>query len=174
MALFSFRFWCIYPYLLAGLRFPLNSFCRGLFHRLGIGLNQLNPNGWRTIVVMQVLWCETLGGKCPITVDEFLYYYKPSEIKQSAGFYQFSYRGPQFSLIKGCDSFDRLWKKEFFFKSGNWVGDPVNVNSAFFPSFISPLGRPRPKGMTFFLPFFLFIFFLFFLFLFILSNSFLV
>ena len=32
-------------YLLASLRFPLNSFCRSLFHKLGIGPNQLNPNG---------------------------------------------------------------------------------------------------------------------------------
>ena len=56
--------WCCSPssgfgvytsYLLANLRFPLNSFCRGLFYRLGIGPNQLNPNGWKTIVTMQVL-----------------------------------------------------------------------------------------------------------------------
>ena len=46
--------WCCSPssglgvytsYLLAGLRFLLNSFCRDLFQRLGIGPNQLNPNG---------------------------------------------------------------------------------------------------------------------------------
>ena len=46
--------WCCSPssglgvytsYLLAGLKFPLNSFCRDLFQRLGIGPNQLNPNG---------------------------------------------------------------------------------------------------------------------------------
>ena len=93
--------WCCSPsfglrvyssYLLAGLRFPLNSFCRGLFHGLGIGPNQLNPNGWRMVVTMQVLWGKALEGNCPITVDEFLYCYKPSEIKRSAGFYQFSSR----------------------------------------------------------------------------------
>lgn len=88
--------WCCSPspslgvyasYLLAGLRFPLNSFCRGLLHRLGIGPNQLNPNGWRTIVAMQVLWREALEGNCPITVDEFLYCYKTLEIKKPTGFY---------------------------------------------------------------------------------------
>ena len=95
-------------YLLPGLRFPLNSFCRDLFQRLGIGPNQFNPNGWRTIVAMQVLWREALEGNCPITVDEFLYCYKPSEIKKSTGFYQFSSRGSYYSLIKGRSSSDRF------------------------------------------------------------------
>ena len=73
---------CVYTsYLLTSLKFPLNSFCRGLFYRLGIGPNQLNPNGWRTIIAMQVLWREALDGNRSITVDEFLYCYKPSEIK---------------------------------------------------------------------------------------------
>ena len=148
--------WCCSPssslgvytsYLLASLRFPLNSFCRDLFQRLGIGPNQLNSNGWRTIVAMQVLWREALEGNRPITVDEFLYCYKPSEIKKSASFYQFLSRGSYYSLIKGRSSFDRLWKKEFFVISGNWDGDPANVGSPPFPPFTSPLGRLHPKGM---------------------------
>ena len=148
--------WCCSPssglgvyasYLLAGLRFPLNSFCRDLLYRLGIGPNQLNPNGWRTIVAMQVLWREALEGNRPITVDEFLYCYKPSEIKKSAGFYQFSSRGPHYSLIKGRSLSDRLWKKEFLILSGNWAGDPADVGIPLFLPFTSPLGCLRPEGM---------------------------
>ena len=101
--------WCCSPssglgvytsYLLAGLRFPLNFFCRGLFHRLGIEPSQLNPNGWRTVVAMQVLWREAFKGNRFIIMDEFLYCYKPSEIKKSVGFYQFSSKGSYNSLIR--------------------------------------------------------------------------
>ncbi|XP_065628752.1 uncharacterized protein LOC136061323 [Quercus suber] len=97
---------------------------------------------------MQVLWREALEGDRPITVDEFLYCYKPSEIKQSAGFYQFSSRGSQYSLIKGRSSSDRLWKQEFFVISGNWAGDPTEVSNAPFPPFTSPIGRLRPEAVT--------------------------
>ena len=57
--------WCCTPnsprvgiyeaYLLGGLRLPLNAFARELLHGLGIRPNQLNSNGWRIIVAMQVL-----------------------------------------------------------------------------------------------------------------------
>ena len=106
---------------------------------------------------MQVLWCEVFEGNCPITVDEFFYCYKPSEITQSTGSYQFLSRGSQFSLIRGCSSSDRLWKKEFFFIFGDWVGDPIDVNNAPFPPFTSALGRLRPKDMSFFLSFVYFV-----------------
>ena len=55
--------WCFSPclgvgiykaYLLGGLRLPLNAFAREILHRLGIGINQLNPNAWSLIVSMQV------------------------------------------------------------------------------------------------------------------------
>jgi len=66
---------------------PLNAFAWEILHRLGIGINQLNPNAWRPIVSMQVLWGEIFDGNRPLTVNEFLYCYKPSEISQSLDFY---------------------------------------------------------------------------------------
>ena len=119
--------WCCTPnlrvgvykaYLLGGLRLPLNTFAREILHRLGIGLNQLNPNAWRLIVSMQVLSREAFDGNPPFTMDEFLYYYKPSKISQSLGFYQFSARGSSCRLIRSLPSFTRRWKTEFFFVSG--------------------------------------------------------
>ena len=100
---------------------------------------------------MQVLWREALEGNRPITVDDFLYCYKPLEIKQSADFYQFLSKGPQFSLIRGHSSSDMLWNKELFFISRNWAGDPIDVNIAPFPPFTSALGHLCLEVMFFFL-----------------------
>ena len=81
--------WCYQPhfgigiyeaYLLGGLRLPLNAFARELLTKLGLGVCQFNPNAWRLIVSMQVLWREVFEGNHPLTVDEFLYCYKPFEI----------------------------------------------------------------------------------------------
>ena len=111
---------------------------------------------------MQVLWREALEGNCPITVNEFLYCYKPSEIKRSVGFYQFSSRGFYYSLIKGRSSSGRLWKTEFFIISGNWARDPVDVHRAPFSPFTNPIGRLRPEDMfsfQFISSFFFFFFF---------------
>jgi len=55
------------------LRLPLNAFAREILTRLNIAPNQLNPNGWRIIVAMQVSWREVFEGNCPLSVDEFLY-----------------------------------------------------------------------------------------------------
>ena len=96
---------------------------------------------------MQVLWREALEGDCPIIVDEFFYCYKPSKIKKSAGFYQFSSKGSYYSLIKGRSSSDKLWKTKFFIISGNWVRDPIDVGNAPFPPFTNPLGHLHPEGM---------------------------
>ena len=114
-------------YLLGGLRLPLNAFARELLTRLGLGVCQFNLNAWRLVVSMQVLWREVFENDRPLTVDEFLYCYKPLEINQSLGFYQFTVRGKDCKLIKSLVTFDRNWKTEFFFVSGFWAGHPVEV-----------------------------------------------
>jgi len=67
-------------YLLGGLRLIFNAFDREILHRLGVGLNQLNPNAWRLIVSIQVLWREAFDENRPLIMDKFLYCYKPSKI----------------------------------------------------------------------------------------------
>lgn len=61
-------------------------------------------------------------------MDEFLYCYKPFEISQSLGFYQFFERGSNCRLVRSLPSSDRRWKTEFFFVSGN----PVEVGKTLF------------------------------------------
>ena len=148
--------WCCQPhfgigiyeaYLLGGLRLPLNAFARELLTRLGIGVCQLKPNAWRLIVSMQVLWREVFEGNRPLTVDKFFYCYKPSEINQSLGFYQFTARGKDYRLIKSIVSSNRNWKTEFFFVSGFWVGRPLEVSQDPFPPYTGELGNLRPEGM---------------------------
>ena len=49
---------------------------------------------------MQVLWREAFDGNRPLTMDKFLYSYKPSKIRQSLGFYLISARGSSCRLIR--------------------------------------------------------------------------
>ena len=96
---------------------------------------------------MQVLWREVFEGDRPLTVDEFLYYYKLSEINQSLGFYQFTTRGKDYRLIKSLVTSDRNWNMEFFFVSGFWAGRPIEVDRDQFPPYTGELGNLHPEGM---------------------------
>ena len=161
--------WCCNPhfgvgiykaYFLGGFRLPLNAFARELLVRLGLGICQFNLNAWRLIISMQILWREVFGGDRPLTMDEFLFCYKPSEINQSLGFYQFTARGKDCRLIKSLASSDRNWKSEFIFVSGFWARNPVDVGRDPFAPYSGDLGNLRPEGTS--LPFFFFLFFLFY------------
>ena len=117
---------------------------------------QLNSNAWRLIVSMQILWREVFEGDCPLTMDEFLYCYKPSEINQSLGFYQFIAKGNDCRLINSLVTSDRNWKTEFFFISGFWSGHPVEVGRDTFTPYTGELGNLRPEGMLCFTLLFVF------------------
>ena len=125
----------------------MNVSATKLLHRLGIGSNQLNPNAWRTIMSMQVLWREAFNGNCPLTMDEFLYCYKPSKIIQYNGLYQFSARGSSCRLIRSLPLSDKRWKMEFFSVSRYWVGNPIEVGRDTFLPYTIEIGRLRSQGM---------------------------
>ena len=121
---------------------------------------------------MQVLWRKVFDGNCPLTVDEFLYCYKPSKISQSLGFYQFSVKSSNCRLVKSLPTSDRKWKTEFFFISGFWVGNLVEVGKNPFPPYNGEMRNLCLEGMSFFhylfhffcctrLTFFFFFFFFF-------------
>ena len=159
------REWCCYPcfevgvyeaYFLGGFRLPMNAFARELLVRLGLGICQFNPNAWRLVISMQILWSEVFGRDSPLTVDEFLFFYKPSKINQSLGFYQFTARGKDCRLIKSLASSDRNWKTEFIFVSDFWAGNPVDIGRDPFAPYSGDLGNLRPECTS--LPFFIFLF----------------
>ena len=49
-------------------------------------------------------------------------------------------------MIRSLPTSDGEWKKEFFFISGPWVGDPVKVGRDTFPPLVSDWGHLHPKG----------------------------
>ena len=86
-------------------------------------------------------------GDRPLTVDEFLYCYKPLEISQSLDFNQFTVRGKDCRLIKSLPISDRNWKMEFFFVSGFWAGNPIEVGKDPFGPYTGELGNLHSEGM---------------------------
>ena len=56
---------------------------------------------------MQVLWREVYEDDRSLTVDEFLFCYKPLEINQPLGFYQFTSRDKDCRLIKSLVMSDK-------------------------------------------------------------------
>ncbi len=65
--------------LWAGLRFPMQPFVRELLDFLSLAPGQVAPNGWRTIISSMVMWRVNSNGQEDLTVDEFLFCYKPCQ-----------------------------------------------------------------------------------------------
>ena len=80
-------------------------------------------------------------------MDEFLYCYKPFEITQSIGFYQFLAMGSRCRLIRSLPLSDRRWKMKFFFVSGCWARNLIEAGRDTFPPYIGEMGCLCSQGM---------------------------
>ena len=102
----------------AGLRFPLQPFMRELLECLRLSPGQLSPSAWRTVISYMVLWRVSSKGADSITVDEFLYCYKPCQIAVSPGFWTMNNSKKGMKLVTGLPTSNREWKDDYIFVCG--------------------------------------------------------
>ena len=88
-------------------------------------------------------------GNRPLTVDGFLYCYKPTEIHKSLQFFPFSARGFGCRMIESLPTSNRLWKTEFFCISRFWAGDPIEVGRDAFPPYTGAMGHLHSESTLF-------------------------
>ena len=118
--------------LTASLRFPIQPFIRELLDFLSLAPGQVAPNGWRVIISSMVMWKECSDGLDDITVEEFLYCFKPSQIAASLGFWMFRNRDNLVKLVEGLPSSNRGWKDGYFsFMGTTGKGSPRKVMTSF-------------------------------------------
>ena len=79
----------------------MQSFVWELLDFLSLTPNQVALNGWRTIIASMVIGRECSGGVDNIIVEEFLYYFEPSQIAASPSFWMFKNRDQEVELIAG-------------------------------------------------------------------------
>ncbi|XP_052288781.1 uncharacterized protein LOC102620567 [Citrus sinensis] len=102
-----------------GLRCPLQPYFARILNGLNLAPGQLNPNGWRVLSGLFILWDRCCQSEP--TVDEVKHLYQLKSSPKDAGWYYFQSstksRKPITDLPTGGGG---AWKRKFFFAGGPW------------------------------------------------------
>ena len=102
----------------AGLRLPLTALHRQLADFLGLSITQIASNAWRIFISAEILWGRLSGRNRQLTLDEFLYCYRPHHIASSKGTYHFNAREKGLRLVSDMPDSNRNWRSRYFFVKG--------------------------------------------------------
>ncbi|KAL9441425.1 hypothetical protein AB3S75_020002 [Citrus x aurantiifolia] len=109
-----------------GLRCPLQPYFTRILNGLNLTPGQLNPNGWRVLSGLFILWDRCCQSEP--TVDEVKHLYQLKSSPKDAGWYYFQSntksRKPITDLPTGGGG---TWKRKFFFAGGPW-GQVAQIN----------------------------------------------
>uniref|UniRef100_A0A2N9GAB5 Uncharacterized protein n=1 Tax=Fagus sylvatica TaxID=28930 RepID=A0A2N9GAB5_FAGSY len=91
----------------------------------------------------------TCKGEDSLTVDEFLYYYKPYQIAVSLGFWTLNNRQKGMKLVTSLPTTNREWKDDYVFICGeNWKGLPWEKKDDSFVRVHRAWGTPLTSGVV--------------------------
>ena len=109
----------------AGLRLPLTTLHRQLANFLGLSISQIASNALRIFIRAEILWGGLSGGNHQLSLDDFIYCYKPQHIISSQGIYHFAIWKKELRLVSDMPDSNRNWKGRYFFVQGtDWVCHP--------------------------------------------------
>ena len=94
---------------------------------------------------MEVLYGAMSDGAWRLMVEEFFHCYRPAEITQSKGMYNFTPRGPLLRLICENPDSNKYWKSRYlFFEGDEWMCHPGDTE---FMPVDKTWGIMPPSGM---------------------------
>ncbi|KAL9434026.1 hypothetical protein AB3S75_028791 [Citrus x aurantiifolia] len=109
-----------------GLRCPLQPYFARILNGLNLAPGQLNPNGWRVLSGLFILWDRCCQSEP--TVDEVKHLYQLKSSPKDAGWYYFQSSTKSRKPITGLPTGGGgTWRRKFFFAGGPW-GQVAQIN----------------------------------------------
>lgn len=127
-----------------GFRLPIQPYFARMLVRVGLSPGQLDPNGWRVLGGMYVVWAEQ--NKTEPCFKEFTHLYFCNEHGiNHKGWYYFMSKTKSRRIVLDFPGSCRGWKNKYFVVGGNW-GRDVELTKGWFKV---PTHFSRPGNTSF-------------------------